>query len=48
MVLFASVLFFAGVSSKLILRRNRMIALGFGILILVSGIIIESTLPILV
>jgi hypothetical protein len=48
MVLFASVLFFAGVSSKLILRRNRMIALGFGIFILITGIVIESTLPILV
>ncbi len=48
MVLFASVLFFAGVSSKLIKRRNRMIALGFGVFILVSGIVIELTLPILV
>ncbi len=48
MVLFASVLFFAGVSSKLIKPRNRMIALGFGILLLLAGIIIESTLPILV
>ena len=47
MVLFASVLFFAGVSSKLVKPRNRMIALGFGVLLLISGIVIESTLPIL-
>ncbi len=48
MVLFASVLFFAGVSSKLYSPRNRLIALGIGILILVSGIGILASLPILV
>jgi hypothetical protein len=48
MVLFASVLFFAGVSSKLIKRRNRLIALGFGIFLLLAGIVIESTYPILI
>jgi hypothetical protein len=48
MVLFASVLFFAGVSSKLVLARNRLIALGFGIMLLVTGSVILGTLPILV
>lgn len=47
MVLFASVLFFAGVSSKMEVRRNRALALGFGVLLLVSGILILGTLPIL-
>lgn len=47
MVLFASVLFFAGVSSKLVKTRNRAIALGFGVLLLVSGIGIILSLPIL-
>lgn len=46
MVLFASVLFFAGVSSKLALKRNRIIALGFGVLLLVSGSVIIMSLPI--
>lgn len=48
MVLFASVLFFAGISSKLVRPRNRMIALGFGCIVLISGIIILGSLPILV
>ena len=48
MVLFASVLFFAGVSSKLASTRNRMIALGFGVLLLVSGMVILVSLPILI
>ncbi len=47
MVLFASVLFFAGVSSKLIKWRNRVIVMTFGMIILVAGIIILTTLPIL-
>ena len=46
MVLFASVLFFAGVSSKLLARRNRIIALGFGVVILISGMVILASLPI--
>jgi hypothetical protein len=48
MVLFASVLFFAGVSSKLLLPRNRWIALGIGVVILVVGVVILLSLPILV
>lgn len=48
MVLFASVLFFAGVSSKLYLPRNRWIALGIGIVILITGIVTILTFPILV
>jgi hypothetical protein len=48
MVLFASVLFFAGVSSKLAANRNRLIALGFGIFLLLSGIIILASLPVLI
>jgi hypothetical protein len=48
MVLFASVLFFAGVSSKMNRPRNRMIILGFGVLTLVVGIVILVSLPILV
>ncbi len=47
MVLFASVLFFAGVSSKLIKWRNRVIVMTFGMVILVAGIIVLATLPIL-
>lgn len=47
MVLFASVLFFAGVSSKMNRPRNRMIILGFGVLTLVVGLVILASLPIL-
>jgi len=47
MVLFASVLFFAGVSSKLVRTRNRIIALGFAGILLVSGSLILLSLPIL-
>lgn len=47
MVLFASVLFFAGVSSKMGSRRNQALMLGFGIVVLVAGIVILSTLPVL-
>lgn len=46
MVLFASVLFFAGVSSKLVRKRNRMLALGFGVVLLAAGAIILVSLPI--
>ncbi|MGI9528965.1 MAG: hypothetical protein ACR2NG_04580 [Acidimicrobiia bacterium] len=46
MVLFASVLFFAGVSSKLVKKRNRMLALGFGVVLLAIGGIILISLPI--
>jgi hypothetical protein len=48
MVLFASVLFFAGVSSKMNRPRNRVIILGFGIITLTVGLIILASLPILV
>lgn len=47
MVLFASVLFFAGVSSKMNRPRNRAIVLGFGIVTLIVGLVILVTLPIL-
>lgn len=47
MVLFASVLFFAGVSSKMNRPRNRQIILGFGIVTLTVGVAILTTLPIL-
>ena len=48
MVLFASVLFFGGVSSKMSSRRNQLLMLSFGIIVLVAGVVILSTLPILV
>jgi len=48
MVLFASVLFFAGVSSKMNRPRNRVIILGFGVVTLTIGLIILASLPILV
>lgn len=47
MVLFASVLFFAGVSSKMNRPRNRAIILGFGVLTLTVGLVILASLPIL-
>lgn len=47
MVLFASVLFFAGVSSKMNRPRNRAIILGFGVLTLAVGLVILASLPIL-
>jgi hypothetical protein len=48
MVLFASVLFFAGVSSKMNRPRNRVIILGFGVFTLTVGLVILASLPILV
>lgn len=48
MVLFASVLFFAGVSSKMNRPRNRVLILGFGIVTLTTGLVILVSLPILV
>ena len=48
MVLFASVLFFSGVSSKMGSHRNQILMLSFGVIVLVAGIVIVSTLPILV
>ncbi len=48
MVLFASVLFFGGVSTKLVKRRNRILVVSFGVVMLVGGIFILATLPILV
>jgi hypothetical protein len=47
MVLFASVLFFAGVSSKMNSRRNQVLMLSFGVFVLVSGIVILVSLPVL-
>jgi hypothetical protein len=47
MVLFASVLFFAGVSSKMNRPRNRVIILGFGVVTLTVGLVILVSLPIL-
>jgi hypothetical protein len=48
MVLFASVLFFGGVSSKMGSSRNQILMLAFGVVVLIGGIVILSTLPILV
>jgi len=48
MVLFASVLFFSGVSSKMGSHRNQLLMLGFGIVILVIGVVILASLPVLV
>lgn len=45
-VLFASVLFFAGMSGKLKSTRNRMFTVGLAVLLLLSGIGILSTFPI--
>jgi hypothetical protein len=45
MVLFASVLFFAGMSSKLVKPRNRLFALGFGVVLLIAGLSIVVSLP---
>lgn len=47
MVLFASVLFFAGVSSKMNRPRNRMLILGFGLVTLTAGVVILVSLPVL-
>ena len=48
MVLFASVLFFAGVSARMYRPRNRMLALSFGALVLVTGMVVIATYPILI
>ena len=45
-VLFASVLFFAGVSTKLAGDRNRAIMLGVGAVILIAGIVTVLTFPV--
>lgn len=45
-VLFAMVLFFAGTSSKLHLRRNRLITMGLAIAGLISGVVTLVVLPI--
>jgi hypothetical protein len=44
-VLFASVLFFAGVSGKLGSTRNRAVTVGFAVVLLVSGIALLATFP---
>jgi hypothetical protein len=48
MVLFASVLFFAGVSTKVDSQRNRLIIVSFGVFLLVTGMIILATFPVLI
>ena len=45
-VLFATVLFFAGVSGKMANRQNRLIMLGLGILVILGASIFLATLPI--
>lgn len=44
-VLFASVLFFAGVSSKLGSTRSRMLTMGLGVLVLLAGTGVLATFP---
>ncbi|HEU4321317.1 MAG TPA: hypothetical protein VFS66_14700 [Acidimicrobiia bacterium] len=43
---FALVIFFAGVSSKLVERRNRWIALGVGLFLFIGGVIAVVLLPV--
>lgn len=45
-VIFASVLFFAGVSSKLDATRNRLITIGLAVVLLITGIGMLVTFPI--
>ena len=45
-VLFATVLFFAGISGKMALRRNRILVLTLGVVLLVAAAIVVATLPI--
>jgi hypothetical protein len=45
-VLFASVLFFAGVSGKLRSSRNRLLLLGFAVLTLIAGAVVLATFPV--
>ncbi len=45
-VLFASVLFFAGVSTKLGSTRNRMLTVGLAVLVLIAGMSILFTFPV--
>ena len=45
-VLFAAVLFFAGVSSKMAQRRNRILVLSFGVIVLIGAAVVVGTLPI--
>ena len=45
-VLFAAVLFFAGVSSKFTMLRNRAIAVATAVVILISGAVILATFPV--
>ncbi len=45
-VLFASVLFFAGVSSKLGSTRNRMLTVGLAVVVLIAGMSILFTFPV--
>ena len=45
-VLFAAVLFFAGVSSKMAQRRNRIVVLSLGLIVLIGAAVVVGTLPI--
>ena len=45
-VLFAAVLFFAGVSSKMAVRQNRILVLSFGVIVLIGAAMVVATLPI--
>ncbi len=45
-VLFAAVLFFAGVSSKMGLRQNRLLVLSLGMTVLIGAAVVVATLPI--
>jgi hypothetical protein len=45
-VLFASVLFFAGVSGKLGRNRNRALTIGLAVVVLLAGILLLATFPV--
>ncbi len=45
-VLVAAVLFFAGVSSKMALRQNRILVLSLGVIVLIGAAVVVATLPI--
>ena len=46
-VLFALVIFFGGVSSKLVARRNRWIAIGVGLVLFTGGLVAVILLPVI-
>jgi len=45
-VLFAAVLFFAGVSNKMAVRRNRILVLSVGVAVLIGAAVVVATLPV--